>query len=224
MGNALDGLKGERRTQPEIEVLEGASNGDSRERLVTAGHEEQPLLVDHIPLPLRVPARGRAHSETGQRCADKGEIHSADGDRVYGGRRGDTIRGTRLYGGPGNDNLFGLDSEESGQTGPNVLFGGTGKDVLEGHRGGRLYGGPGNDLLTDELGSGGSDLLVGGPGRDIVKLIDDQRTDVVRLRNGGADHVICSTSATDDVLFVGRTDRLSPSCENATVLFTERPR
>ena len=75
-----------------------------------------------------------------------------------------------------------------------------------------------------ELGSGESDLLVGGPGRDIIKLIDDQRTDVVRLRNGGADHVICSTSATDDVLFVDRTDRLSPSCENATVLFTERPR
>ena len=44
----------------------------------------------------------------------------------------------------------------------------------------------------------------------IFKLIDFQRTDVVRLRNGGADHVICSTSATDDVLFVDRTDRLSP--------------
>jgi hypothetical protein len=99
-------------------------------------------------------------------------------------------------------------------------------------RGTRLYGGPGNDNLfgldSEEsghgLGSGESDLLVGGPGRDIIKLIDDQRTDVVRLRNGGVDHVVCSTSATDDVLFVDRTDRLSPSCENATALFTERPR
>ena len=156
---------------------------------------------------------------------------------VYAGDGGDGAAGTRAPEAAGPTASVGrgctvalamttcsASTARIGQTGPNVLLGGTGKDVLEGHRGGRLYGGPGNDLLTDELGSGESDMLVGGPGRDIVKLFDDQRTDVVRLRNGGADHVICLTSATDDVLFVDRIDRLGPGCKSATVLYTERPR
>jgi hypothetical protein len=48
---------------------------------------------------------------------------------------------------------------------------------------------------------------------------------VVRVRGGGIDRVHCRRHADPgDALFVDRTHRLTAGCEDATVLFTERPR
>jgi hypothetical protein len=97
---------------------------------------------------------------------------------------------------------------------------------MVGRGGGEYYGGPGDDRLSDELGArsaGWIDMLVGGPGRDRVSLRRDNHADMVRTRGGGMDHVICPPGG-NDVLFVDRADRLSPSCKDATVLYTERPR
>ena len=53
----------------------------------------------------------------------------------------------------------------------------------------------------------------------------DHRRDVVRVRGGGIDRVHCRRQADPgDALFVDRTDRLTPGCEDARVLYTERPR
>ena len=68
-------------------------------------------------------------------------------------------------------------------------------------------------------------MLVGGPGQDVLYLEADNRGDVVRVRGGGVDHVHCPAHPDpEDALFVDRTDRLSPTCKDATVLYTERPR
>ena len=67
-------------------------------------------------------------------------------------------------------------------------------------------------------------MMVGGPGRDVVTLGDDGRRDVVRVRGGGVDRVVCGVHPADEVLFGDRSDRLSPSCKKAMVLYTERPR
>ena len=181
-------------------------------------------------------ARGTANV-IGVIYARDGRDNVSDGYLVRGGRGHDVIAGLDLIGGAGHDKLYGRVGEEYGDfaqdlsgapiLGPNVLFGGPGDDLIVGRGGGRYYGGPGNDRLSDELGvrSGGwVDMLVGGPGRDIVTLKRDNRADVVRTRGGGTDRVNCAASGGNDVLFVDRSDRLSPSCKDATVLYTGRPR
>ncbi len=145
--------------------------------------------------------------------------------RVYGGDGRDEITGQRLYGGRGRDVLWGLSALVRGSS---VLFGGPGKDYLRApHRvPGRLYGGPGDDRL-DDFYSESNDMLVGGPGRDRVSLWDDGRQDVVRVRGGGVDRVDCPRRPSypaRNVLFADPSDRLSPSCNKAIVLYTERPR
>jgi hypothetical protein len=65
-------------------------------------------------------------------------------------------------------------------------------------------------------------MMVGGPGRDVVILSDDGARDVVRVR-GGVDRVVCGSPARD-VLFADPSDRLSPSCQEARILLTGRPR
>ena len=150
----------------------------------------------------------------------RGTGDGLSGDRVYGGPGPDDVSGQRIYGGPGHDSLFGY--VRSG-TAPPLGFGGPGNDEFDG--GGWFYGGPGNDFLDDHESS--SDMLVGGPGRDLVGLEPDGRRDVVRVRGGGKDTVDCSSFPLpdpEDVLFVDRSDRLSPGCEDATVLYTGRPR
>jgi Ca2+-binding RTX toxin-like protein len=143
--------------------------------------------------------------------------------RVYGGDGGDEISGVRVYGGRGGDVLHGLPGRVSGS----ILVGGPGKDYLRApHSAGRLYGGPGDDRLNDFY-SKENDMLVGGPGRDRVSLDDDGRRDVVRVRGGGVDRVDCPRRPSfpaRNVLFVDASDRLSPSCKKALVLYTERPR
>jgi hypothetical protein len=139
--------------------------------------------------------------------------------RVYGGDGRDEIEGQRLYGGRGRDVLSGLAG-----VGGEILFGGPGKDRVRGL--GRLYGGPGDDFLDDWIGES-KDMMVGGPGRDRVRLEDDGRQDVVRVRGDGVDRVDCPRRPglpARDVLFVDPSDRLSPSCKHAIVLYTERPR
>ena len=140
------------------------------------------------------------------------------GDQVYGGPRGDVLDGAHVYGGPGHDTVSGSSTE----TNP-VLRGGPGNDDLLSP--GWLYAGPGSDSLQELVRPRTADMLVGGPGEDVLYLESDNRSDVVRVRGGGVDHVHCPARPDPgDVLFVDRSDRLSPSCKKATVLFTERPR
>ncbi len=146
----------------------------------------------------------------------------SNGDRVYGGAGSDGLQGVQVYGGPGDDNLGSTPSS----TGTPILRGGPGNDFLASP--GWLYGGPGADKLDDELyGAQSSDMLVGGPGRDTVRLQRDRTNDVVRVRGGGVDRIKCERFLPPDpgdVLFVDRSDRVSPGCKTATVLYTERPR
>jgi hypothetical protein len=158
--------------------------------------------------------------------AGNGRDRVSDADRVFGGRADDSLDGVRLYGGPGDDNLSAiLDTEfpfgDARAPGPNFLFGGPGKDTLRAP--GWLYGGPGDDHLSDTFVDDSRDMMVGGPGRDVVFPVIDRFSDVVRVRGGGADHVICAPGG-KDVLFVDRSDRLDPDCHSARVLLTERPR
>jgi hypothetical protein len=64
----------------------------------------------------------------------------------------------------------------------------------------------------------------GGLGADYVEVKRDGYNDVVRVRGGGSDIVLCYFPDPGDVLFVDRTDRLGPSCKKALVLYTGRPR
>lgn len=140
------------------------------------------------------------------------------GDQVYGGPGGDVLDGANVYGGPGHDTVSG----SSTVTNP-VLRGGPGNDDLLSP--GWLYAGPGSDSLQELDRPRTTDMLVGGPGQDVLYLESDNRGDVVRVRGGGVDHVDCDPDPDPgDALFVDRSDRLSPSCKDATVLYTERPR
>jgi hypothetical protein len=126
------------------------------------------------------------------------EVHTRLRALVYTGRGDDivTAGGSRVYGGDASDEL----------------------------RGRRLYGGRGRDRLKG-VSVRGTGVLFGGAGQDVLYLEDDHRGDVVRVRGGGVDHVHCPAHPDpDDALFVDRTDRLSPSCKKATVLYTGRPR
>ena len=157
------------------------------------------------------------------------------GHRVYGGPGRDELDGARVYGGPGADSVYG--DVATYIRGPVVLRGGPGDDGLDGpgstYGGGgaaRLYGGRGDDVLNTWDGEPAREMLVGGPGRDAIhlgadELGPDNRSDVVRVRGGGVDRVDCGRRAErKDTLFVDRSDRLSTSCEDATVSFTGRPR
>ncbi len=150
--------------------------------------------------------------------AGAGEDAVFEADRVYGGLGPDLLRGHRVYGGPGHDRVSG----STAMTDP-VVHGGPGHDDL--YSPGRLYGGPSSDYLQEFDRPATADMLVGGPGQDVLYLEADDRSDVVRVRGGGVDHVHCDPHPDPgDALFVDRSDRVSPSCKDATVLYTERPR
>ena len=137
---------------------------------------------------------------------------------IYGLDGGDRIHGDRVYGGPGDDRLFHPHVFPPAI----VLRGGTGNDYISGP--GWLYGGPGNDYL-DDADFGRGDMLVGGPGRDHVEIGDDSTRDVVRLRGGDRDRLSCDGPPDpEDLLYVDRADRVSPSCRNAGVILTGCPR
>ena len=142
-------------------------------------------------------------------------------ERAYGGDGYDQLIARRAFGGQGKDTLSGANPETGTPRTPgNALFGGLGNDELRAP--GRLYGGPGDDHLGEGYFAASKDMMVGGPGRDTVGLSGDGRRDVVRVRGGGSDRVGCASSALD-VVFADRSDRLE-DCEDATVLYTERPR
>ncbi len=72
-----------------------------------------------------------------------------------------------LYGGGGKDSL-------DGYAGDDVLYGGSGKDTLDGGAGDdALYGGAGKDTL---YGGAGDDYLSGGAGNDIAWVGDGADT------------------------------------------------
>jgi hypothetical protein len=146
------------------------------------------------------------------------------GDRVYGGAGADLVEdAARVYAGPGRDQIYNDVAHDVGFALTKVAHGGPGNDLLL--SGGLIYGGAGADHLSDRFARKSGDMLVGGPGRDTVELVRDRRSDVVRVRGGDVDRVRCPTHPDPgDALFVDRSDRLSPSCENARVLFTGRPR
>ena len=146
-----------------------------------------------------------------------------NGDRVYAGPGGDWAEGNRVYGGPGSDFVAGY---ADAPRGTQLVYGGPGDDTLEA---GRLYGGPGDDQFFDRHSLIGfkprADMMVGGPGRDVVSLQGDDRSDVVRIRGGGIDRVLCVRPFDrDDTLFVDRADFVSPTCKNTRILLTGRPR
>lgn len=152
------------------------------------------------------------------------------GDRVYGGTGRDELDGARVHGGQGADHVYGDVAIYLRR--PVVLRGGPGNDILDGPGltypgpgAGHLYGGRGDDVLNARATPPSREMLVGGPGNDVIHLYADDRRDVVRVRGGGVDRVDCGRHADPgDALFVDRSDRLSPSCQNARVLFTGRPR
>ena len=154
----------------------------------------------------------------------RGVIYGLDGgddlhgDRVYGGPGDDELEGVNVWGGPGDDRIF----HPHVYPPANVLRGGSGSDYISGP--GWLYGGPGNDFL-DDADFGRGDMLVGGPGRDHVEIGDDSTRDVVRLRGGDRDSLYCDGPPDpEDLFYVDRSDRVSPSCRNAGVILTGRPR
>jgi hypothetical protein len=155
------------------------------------------------------------------------------GDRVFGGPGRDDVEGVHVDGGPGADHVWGDVAIYGNRTA--VLRGGPGNDVLDspgldfpapGH--GHLYGGRGDDVLNARAIPPSREMVVGGPGNDVIHLPAEPyaiRRDVVRVRGGGVDRVDCGKRGSSaDTLFVDRTDRLSPSCQDATVLYTGRPR
>jgi hypothetical protein len=148
----------------------------------------------------------------------RGDDYVWRGDRVYGGAGNDELAGVRLHGGPGED---GLEPKRISPSDDPVLYGGPARDLL--YSPGRLYGGPGGDWLKEDDAKS-PDMLVGGPGEDYVEVKRDGHNDVVRVRGGGSDIVLCYFPDPGDVLFVDRTDRLGPGCKDATVLNTGRPR
>jgi hypothetical protein len=140
-------------------------------------------------------------------------------DRVYGGAGEDDLEGVRLYGGPGSDLLQAKRIAPSDQP---IQHGGAGRDSL--NPPGWLYGGPGPDWFDDSLAKS-ADMLVGGPGKDYVEIWRDGHDDVVRIRGGGRDIVVCYSPDPGDVLFVDRSDDVDSECKKkAIVLYTERPR
>ena len=172
-------------------------------------------LDDGVAVSFRSGLRGVVYAGAGN---DKVE----SGDRVYGGTGNDELEGVRVYGGPGSDLVAPYDQVPF-TSGPIMLRGGPGPDLIGDARG-YVYGGPGNDEL-DSAGTPTQDLLIGRPGQDLIQLGRHNRSDVVRVRGGGADHVNClGFLDADDVLFVDRSDHISPGCKNAIVLLTERPR
>jgi hypothetical protein len=149
-------------------------------------------------------------------------------DRVYGGTGRDELDGARVHGGQGADHVYGDVATYVRR--PVVLRGGPGNDTLDGPGhpaggAGHLYGGRGHDVLNARATPPSREMLVGGPGNDEIHLYADDRRDVVRVRGGGVDRVDCGRYADPgDALFVDRSDRVSPSCRNAMVLFSGRPR
>lgn len=121
-------------------------------------------------------------------------LSGGDGDDLITGDNSD-INDTGddiLYGDAGNDTLYGDNSDGSGVTGNDQLFGGTGIDQLIGNSGDDiLHGGADNDLLWgdnhDDTGTGGNDELYGDTG-------DDQL-----IGNGGDD--LLDGGAGDDTLY-----------------------
>ena len=67
-------------------------------------------------------------------------------------------------------------------------------------------------------------MFVGGLGRDLVRLHNEGRRDVVRLRGGGADEVRCYFPGDPrDIFVVDGSDRVGRACKGR-VMLTERAR
>jgi hypothetical protein len=150
--------------------------------------------------------------------AGAGDDEIDGGDRAYGGPGNDLLDGRRVYGGPGGDRLTPVCCEGGRAF---VMRGGPGNDEILGA--GRAYGGPGADYIEDASNS--ADMLVGGPGRDTIAMFQGGDRDIVRVRGGGADRVVCEDGIDrTDVLLVGRADRVGRRCQAGQVLLTGRPR
>ena len=67
-------------------------------------------------------------------------------------------------------------------------------------------------------------MLVGGPGRDVVETTPDGQSDVIRVRGGGRDRVLCDAPVDrEDVLLIDESDRVGHACQPARVLLSGRP-
>ena len=122
---------------------------------------------------------------------------------IYVGGEACTIAGTSgpdiLTGTPGDDVICGLSGQDTidGNGGDDLIFGGNGKDTLRGAGGAdEIYGGRGDDTI---FGGNGDDRLFGRKGADTIS------------GNGGADEIhgnrgrdVISGGNGDDMLFGGR--------------------
>jgi hypothetical protein len=153
--------------------------------------------------------------------AGAGDDTAQFGDRVFGGPGDDFLSGTTVFGGPGDDRLEDLPDRlrTPGGIDFGTLRGGVGDDrvqTLDGSE--QLFGGPGDDKL---LAEGARETVVGGSGRDVVTVVPDGGApDVVRLRGGGRDLLVCLFGAlgASDRIHVDRRDGIDPVCGNV-----ERP-
>ena len=117
-----------------------------------------------------------------------------DSDNLFGGGGNDNLDGGTdlvrdvLFGGSGNDLLVGRGGNDAlrGNTGEDTLFGGTGNDNLQGgNQNDELFGGNGVDVLD---GGSGNDILNGGTGND--RLTGGGSNDLFIFENGsGIDRI-----------------------------------
>lgn len=141
-----------------------------------------------------------------------------DDDCLHGGTGSD-----RLEGGPDQDRLLGSSGADRlyGGTDRDTLFGGSGRDRLVGGFGrDRLYAGSGNDRLSggghaDRLfGEHGNDRIhAGGAGDDGNNVDAGPGNDVINVRNGRRDSVLCGRGR--DRVVADASDRLN-GCERVS--------
>jgi Ca2+-binding RTX toxin-like protein len=131
-------------------------------------------------------------------------VSGGDGiDRVLYGERANpsyTLDGRANDGDPGENDLIGADVEEIVSSPPT---GSTMTAVLVGD-------GYANRLIV----TAGRGLITGGDGWDIIE--GGPLDDVIDARDGSPDTVICNGG--NDTVVADTLDRISPSCENVTVL------
>jgi hypothetical protein len=194
--------------------------------------DQASMLSTRVRCPLSAPpsamnyrlSLGHTHDRVGGAVlrgvvfAGRGNDEVNGGDRAYGGPGNDLLDGRRVYGGPGADRLTPVCCEGGRAF---VMRGGPGNDEIFGA--GRAYGGPGADSIEDTSTS--ADMFVGGPGRDTIEMFRDGESDIVRVRGGGADRVVCDDGVDrSDVVLVGRADRVDRRCQTGQVMLTGRPR
>ncbi len=170
--------------------------GDSGQPLLRNGHRVQ--YGDDV-------LRGGTGNDRMQGEGGEDTLDGEDGDDLLIGDGAGVPREFHgsdvLRGGDGDDILDGGGADD-------FLFGGSGRDHLIGGEGQDFLTGGGGDDLID--GGDGADVIDGGPGRDVLRggpgddvyiiddfdlIVDDEGTNIIRLRNGATPRTISGSSS-----------------------------